>query len=522
MRSSRSPRTLTPLVWTVCVLAAGVLLHIDQFPLWVAGVMFGLIAWRLSASTRPASLPGKLVRALVALGLVVAVFVQFHSLSGLIPGTALLTLMTGIKLLETHNRRDQYIVVGGCLFLLLAACLERQGLTRAPLYLLDVWLCCSALACIGYSPGKGEPAIAAPPATSSDSALPQFDSATAIKLAGRSLLYSVPLAVLLFVFFPRLPGAFWSLPRNSDAETGLSDSMSPGSISQLTASYDIAFRAKFDGDLPPPQDRYWRGPVLHDFDGYTWKRRLGGTYRAQPLEYLGKAYHYRITLEPSQQNWWLALDTVDQSPSSHTIFTYDYELVDRDPVTESTSYNASSHTETRSTEPLSKLGRQTETQWPQGRNPRTLEFAHQLRAKVASDGAYIDAVLQYFRSNGFVYSLTPPLCLRVRVTDARRRHSSPGRDRLPGRRVESSGRVPGDPSIGCSFLGGGLARGAWLDPGRSHCGGGAGPAHPRYVGSTAGCGLGRKPFSARLAGAPRADAALGCHQYLVDRPRVEV
>ena len=401
--------TLTPLVWTSLVLAAGVLLHVDQVPLWITAVAFGLLGWRLAANTRSVSLPGKILRALVALALVIAIFVQFHTLSGLIPGTALLTLMTGIKLLETHNRRDHYIVVGGSVFLLLAACLERQGLARAPLYLLDVWLSCSALAAIGYSPGKGEAAIAATAPASSDGASPQFDSRAAVMLAGRALLYAIPLAILLFVFFPRLPGAFWSLPRTDEAETGLSDSMSPGSISQLTSSYEIAFRAKFDGDTPPPQDRYWRGPVLHDFDGYTWKRRLGTTYRAVPLEYLGKAYHYRITLEPSQQNWWLALDTVDQSPSPHTFFSYDYALVDRDPVTEPTSYNAVSHTSTRSTQPLSKLGRQIETQWPQGRNPRTLEFARELRAKADSDGVYIDAVLQYFRANGFVYSLTPPL-----------------------------------------------------------------------------------------------------------------
>ena len=401
--------TLTPLVWTSLVLAAGVLLHVDQVPLWITAVAFGLLGWRLAANTRSVSLPGKILRALVALALVIAIFVQFHTLSGLIPGTALLTLMTGIKLLETHNRRDHYIVVGGSVFLLLAACLERQGLARAPLYLLDVWLSCSALAAIGYSPGKGEAAIAATAPASSDGASPQFDSRAAVMLAGRALLYAIPLAILLFVFFPRLPGAFWSLPRTDEAETGLSDSMSPGSISQLTSSYEIAFRAKFDGDTPPPQDRYWRGPVLHDFDGYTWKRRLGTTYRAVPLEYLGKAYHYRITLEPSQQNWWLALDTVDQSPSPHTFFSYDYALVDRDPVTEPTSYNAVSHTSTRSTQPLSKLGRQIETQWPQGRNPRTLEFARELRAKADSDGASIDAVLQYFRANGFVYSLTPPL-----------------------------------------------------------------------------------------------------------------
>jgi len=406
---TRARLTLAPLTWSSLVLAGGMLLHFDRLPLWVSAVTFALIAWRLSASTRAVSLPGKLVRALVALALVVAAFVQFHTLNGLIPGTALLILMTSIKLLETHNRRDYYIVVGGCLFLLLAACLERQNLVRAPLYLLEVWLCCSALAAIGFSPGKTDLAATATTTATAEAGGPEFDSRAAVLLAGRALLYAIPLALLLFVFFPRLPGGFWALPRSADAETGLSDTMSPGSISQLTTSYEIAFRVTFDGAVPPPQERYWRGPVLHDFDGYTWKRRMFGAYRGQPLEYEGKAYHYRITLEPSQQNWWLSLDTVDQSPARDTVFSYDYELISRDPVTEPTSYNAVSHTATRSTEPLSKLARQVETQWAQGRNPRTLQYARDLRSRVASDGAYVDAVLNFFRTGGFVYSLTPPL-----------------------------------------------------------------------------------------------------------------
>ncbi len=410
MITARARLSLTPLTWTALVLAAAILLHVDQMPVFTTGMSCVFIGLRLSIKnfTRWARLE-RIGFAVIALILVASVFLHYRTLSGLTPGVALLILMTSIKMVETRDRRDYYIVVGGCLFLLLSACLARQGLWRAPLYLLDVWLCCAALAAIGHSPGKGEPAIGSVPATSPDSAPPEFDSKAAVLLAGRALLYSIPLAILLFVFFPRLPGAFWSLPRNNEAETGLSDSMSPGSISELTASYDIAFRVKFEGDAPPPQERYWRGPVLHDFDGYTWKRRQGATYRAVPLDYRGKAYRYRITLEPSQQNWWLSLDTVDQAPSSRALLTYDYELLGRDPVTETTSFNAVSHTTTRATEPLSRLGRQVETQWARGRNPRTLQFARDLRAKVSSDGAFVDAVLQYFRTQGFVYSLMPPL-----------------------------------------------------------------------------------------------------------------
>ena len=389
-------RAWTPLLWTSLALCGGILLHADRTPLWAIGIAFALIAWRLAAGRGVVRLPGKFPRALMAFALVGAVLANYHTLNGLTPGTALLVLMASIKLLETHSRREQYIVVGGVLFLLLAACLDRQNLLRTPFYLAEVWVCCAAFAVIAYTPERGTAAAT-------------FDNRAAVLLAGRTLLYALPLAVVLFIFFPRLPGAFWSLPRSGEAETGLGDTMSPGSISQLTASYDIAFRVAFDGPAPPPAERYWRGPVLHDFDGYTWRRQQGTTYRTQLLEYGGNAYRYRVSLEPSQQRWWFSLDTIDHSPDPNVFFTYDYELVARDPVTETTTYNAVSHTLTRSTEPLSKPARQIETQWPQGRNPRSLQLAREMRSRVASDKAYVGAVLQLFKTGGFVYSLTPPL-----------------------------------------------------------------------------------------------------------------
>ena len=74
---------------------------------------------------------------------------RFRTLNGLTAGTALLILMGAIKLLETRAQRDHYIIIGAGLFLLLAACLDRQNLLRSPLYVLHAWVCCAALA-VGF------------------------------------------------------------------------------------------------------------------------------------------------------------------------------------------------------------------------------------------------------------------------------------------------------------------------------------------------------------------------------------
>jgi transglutaminase-like putative cysteine protease len=384
------------LVWAAAAFVGGVLLNIDRVPVWVPVAALLCIAWRLLARTRPGKLPGTFIRSTLALVLVVAVLGRFRTLNGLSAGTALLVLMGAIKLLETRTQRDQFIVIGAALFLLLAACLDRQNLLRVPLYVLQAWLCCAALAAIAYLPG-----------VASSTRTGTFDNRAAITVAGRNLLYALPLALCLFFFFPRVPGAFWSIPRSDEAITGLSDTMSPGSIAELTASYEIAFRATFDGVPPPPQERYWRGPVLHDFDGYTW-RRSGSRFDAQqPLEYLGPAYRYRVSLEPSSQRWWYSLDTPTGTPDAKVFFTYDYQLVSAEPVTQPVIYTAVSHTSTRATGELSPSMRRQDTSLPPARNPRSRALALQLHRQSASDAAFVLKAIEYLRTGGFEYSLTP-------------------------------------------------------------------------------------------------------------------
>jgi hypothetical protein len=123
-----------PLLWVCAVAAAAVLLHATEVPPWITIAALALIAWRLGALIGPVRLPGGVLRVALGLALVAAVFAQFRTLNGLVPGTAMLMLMAAIKLLETHGRRDQYVVIGGALFLLLAACLYGQALAWVPLY----------------------------------------------------------------------------------------------------------------------------------------------------------------------------------------------------------------------------------------------------------------------------------------------------------------------------------------------------------------------------------------------------
>jgi transglutaminase-like putative cysteine protease len=376
------------------VFLGSVLLVASHAPPWTVAVAFGCGVWRvlLALGWLTAPRPRKGMRflfgALTAV-LVGGVLLSFRTLNGLAAGTALLVLMGALKLLESRARRDDGIVIGVSLFMLLAAALANQSLARLPLYLLLLWAACAAMMMVAH-PGTALPVRAA------------------LRLSARALAMALPLMVVCFLFFPRFGGQFWALPGGGEASTGLSDEMSPGAIDKLVADYEPAFRVRFEGPVPPPEMRYWRGPVLNTFDGYTWRRERRNQ-SASPVERLGEAVRYRITLEPTHRNWLYSLDTVDGSPRRGVYVTHDNMLVRSDPVDETLSYDASSHLRTRPLSALSTLNRRYETVLAEGRNPRAHALARELRAQSADDAAYSRRVLDWFRDNGLEYTLEPDL-----------------------------------------------------------------------------------------------------------------
>lgn len=384
-----------------------VLLNVYQIAPWCAPVALGAVAWRARSAQDSPKLPGRVVRIIVIAVLTVAVVLSFHTLNGVQAGGSLLVGMSALKLSETQRRRDWMIIIGASLFLLLAACLDAQALWRLPLYALEVWLLCTALYALGASP----------------SIVPL---GTLGKRAGGSLLAALPLALLLFVLFPRLPGSFWALPRQNEARTGLGDDMSPGSVSKLLESDDPAMRVRFDGPLPPPSERYWRGPVMHDFDGFTWRRHRTGLVPPAnlgiplSLQFLGSGYAYEVTLEPTQHNVLIALELPRGDPPANlpqAFESFDYQMIDSTPNPHAVSYRLESYPRHRNSGPLSTFERVLDLRLGRSGNPRSVELAHTLRAAARSDEDYVKAVLDYLRKGNFQYSTSPPLLARDSVDD---------------------------------------------------------------------------------------------------------
>ena len=379
------------LAWVLAALAVAVATHAPDLPGWILLLLVAVGAWRWLAARRGWPLVSRWLRVPVVVLGSLAVFGTYRTLNGIEAGTAFLALMAAAKLLETRAARDLTVLVFIAWFLLYAALLRDQTLLQLPWLLGSAFL--TALALMRVHAEETD----APDAN----------------LARRTLglmLQAAPVAIALFLLFPRLPGPFWGINTSTEARTGLSEEMTPGDVSDLTASGNVAFRVRFEGAAPPSPQRYWRGPVLHDFDGRTWRRPRGQTFPQQQVQFAGTPVRYQITLQPHARRWVLALDLPSQWPEHAVFASYDFTLFSTQPIGSVTAFELTSYPTfvAGTTLPLS-LRRKDLALPDDGSNARSVALGRTLAARHASDPDRIVAdVLRMFREQPYVYTMQPP------------------------------------------------------------------------------------------------------------------
>ncbi len=405
----RSQLTSTQIGWLGALLLAAQLPQAPHLPIWVAliGILLVAVRWIMLRQDRqrPQAPPPRIpswTLILFAVSAALAVRATYGYLWGRDPSVAFLYILVAIKFLETRTTRDGTLLVCLSCFLLITPFFYGQSPVAALAVLPAVVLVGATLDAL--TDGTG---IAG--ATTS--------RLVAVRRSGIMIAQGVPIAVLLFVLFPRLANPLWGLPSDHSAKTGLSETMEPGQIIELSLSDDVVFRVDFDGPVPPSHDRYWRGPVLSRFDGRTWT--AGNLQYGGILEPAGDAaISYAVTLEPSHRIWLFALDLPVSLPRQDNeigsvltggmaILTRDQQLLARAPLTQTSHYVQQSVL--RSSYPgNAEFDAGANLRLPE-RNPRTLAFASELRERYRDDRQLIGAVLRWFNQENFVYTMSPPV-----------------------------------------------------------------------------------------------------------------
>ena len=384
-----APVGLRGLDGVLAALAVSVAAHFANLPAWVLLLLLATMAWRWVADRRGLPLPNRWLRAGAAILALLVVLVAYHTVNGVEAGTAFLVLMAAVKLLETRTARDLTVLVFIAWFLLYAALLRDQRLQLLPWMLVGTLLATAALL-RAHSGAAGD------------------SRREVLRRAAALMLQALPLAAALFLLFPRLPGPFWGLAAPSSARTGLSDEMTPGDVSDLSASGEPAFRVRFAGKPPPPAQRYWRGPVLHEFDGRSWRRPRGQAFPAQAVTFSGAPIDYQLTLEPHDRNWVLALDLPGRWQEQDAYQAYDFTLLSPRPLTDVASFRVRSYPNYHAGTELPKSMRHKDTQLPARGNPRAVALGRELRARYGEPGEIASAMLRLFRNQPFEYTMQPP------------------------------------------------------------------------------------------------------------------
>ena len=376
------------LVWLLASLALAIAPHLAHLPVWVGPLCVGLGIWRVAVERGITPWPRKALVVALTLGCTAGILFEYRTLLGRDAGVTLLVTMIALKLMEMRTPRDTLVTVFLAYFLVSAGFLYSQSIPMA-LYLLGVvWLTTTTM--IGYHDPNGGLA-----------------ARLRLKLAGTLLLQAVPLMLVLFVLFPRIP-PIWALPEDAHAGlTGLSDSMRPGEISQLIQSSEVAFRVQFDRAPPPASARYWRGPVLWDYDGQTWSARTPAAGTAPPVQPRGEPVRYLLTLEPHNQRWLFALDLPAAAPADSRIQA-DMQMLANAPVRQRMRYRLTSYPDSRLDDPLDAATRQRALALPARANPRTRTLAERWRAEEADGARIVERALRLFREQSFFYTLNPP------------------------------------------------------------------------------------------------------------------
>lgn len=384
----------TLLLLSACLLV--LLPHLAVFAWWVNAGSLGLMLWRGWLTLSGRRLPRAWILIPVALTLMGGIYLTYHTFLGREAGVAMLALLLSCKLLEMHAKRDLYIVIFLSFFLLLTSFFYSQSIASAALALLAVLALLTAQLSFQYT-----------------GAVPSLWKR--IKLGLTILGLAIPLTLIAFFLFPRIQGPLWGLPGDANAgRSGLSDSMSPGNISKLALSEEIAFRVKLSGATPGKAELYWRGIVLNRYDGRTWSHE-DDTKSATLVPDLishGEILHQDIILEPSGQAWLFALDMPDAAPQLEGMLSSmnsQREMTSSQALNNRIRYQANSYTKYRLQSTLTVRALLPALRLPAGYNPQTLRYAAELQRRISDQQQIINEVLQFFRRENFSYTLEPPL-----------------------------------------------------------------------------------------------------------------
>ncbi len=401
MMMNKLTRESRDTLFLLATIAAILAPHAGHLPFWATAICTLILAWRGWLALGQQPLPGRWLLVAVLAAVSTLIFLNYRSFLNREAGITFLAMLLALKTLELRARRDAFVVFFLGFFLVLTQFLHSQSLPTALWMLAAVWALLTALVLAQMPVGQPSLALAA-------------------RQAARVTAFGLPAMVLLYLLFPRI-APLWGLPTDTIGRTGLSNEMVFGAMSEIANDESIALRIRFEGAVPPPEARYFRGPVLSRFDGRVW-RAQGAARRPDEVKPVGTPWRYEMTMEPLRIRVLPLLEnaagdiggTLNAGPYTFKRGPEAQWLADR-PITERLRFRSEAWPARSAGLNQGPASLAPDLALPAGLNPRTREWAAALRARPQFAGlpesqlapALVQAVMQHIGTGDYIYTLVP-------------------------------------------------------------------------------------------------------------------
>lgn len=359
----------------IASLGLGIVLVGMEIESWVLLICLLFLGWKTAIELWHLKKPSRwLINTLVVIFAAILA-VRYRSITSQEASSSFLILLTSLKLLEERTLRDQkFLFLLG--FVLISALF---------LFSLEIPALIGGLTCffLLWSAQSKE-----------------------IKVSS-VFLKSLPLALFLFLFFPRVQNPFGLQGlTSSQGSTGFSDELNPGSISKIQDSKAVAFRVQFIGPRKhSAQDQYWRGQILTFSEGLRWTKPSVPTLE-RTFEKLPQV-DYEVTLEPQGKRWLFTWEPTAGLQTTRVPFVLKkgpyFESVA--PIYERLTYQGRIG-ELVTSNDMNSSGQKIDLQTSEF-SPQVSELAKSFALNSASRDATADKILAFYRSQKFTYTKTP-------------------------------------------------------------------------------------------------------------------
>ncbi|MCG8614736.1 MAG: DUF3488 and transglutaminase-like domain-containing protein [Desulfobacterales bacterium] len=372
--------------------------HVPGLPFWITLwciLMWGYTLIRLKTGW---PLPRPLIRYLLTFVAIIGLLANTRLVIGADAFVGLMSLMAAIKPFEMPTHRHKMITILLTYFIIITSLFRSDSIFIVLYMLFSVFVTTLAMIRINA---------------------PDRDFSHSRNLSATMLAQSVPLVMVLFLVFPRLPESIVGVQDPSQGKSGFSESLEPGRISSMALDQTPAFRVEFQSGVPRPDQLYWRGVVFQDFDGRIWRPLAGNRFMPMGRADLSDSgtMAYTILMAPHNSHWLMALDRPVKGPS-WAVVGLDHSLRARIRITKKTQYQAFSLLpESQSLSLMPHRIQENERreahrlQQTLSRfrhlNPSTRALSLKITETAATPSGKAAAILSFFKENDFIYSLNP-------------------------------------------------------------------------------------------------------------------